>query len=534
MVRKALLLVLALLAAPASAQFTYNFPTTATALAAKTWCIDAGASDAYACNLPDTPGSAYPTGFEACFVANTANTGNATIAFNSLTAKNITKVQGAINTTLADNDIRVGQIVCGRYDGTQFQMISQLGNAAAGGGGITDSSTTYTGGTTNGIVYTNGSVVKTDGCTTVGTISGTSTTSNYINCTKTFPATLTTETSGVFFSFTGDNDVQIQNGLKVKLAQTATSGNSAIRGEISDSGGANGGSGGYFSNTGTGGAAYGVTGSVTGTGGGGSNLYGSAGFGSGAGGSTWGGFGSSRTTSNISVGIGGIGDSDVTTGIGIFGLLESAPAIYGSSPTNPTAGLRAVSVLENRSIAAPLLIASDAAAAVPSTGPTATVIIQDGAKLQEGLAVLTSSTATAENQANGTSKWSSYTISNAQVVALGAVTTGDITMAVLPAKTVVENAYLNVITPDGSANALTVACGRTSATYIDYIVASDGKTAARYGDSSGERGTNLTGYDVPNDAGTTNVVCHFIKTSTNLSTVTGFTARLTLKTALLP
>lgn len=149
---------------------------------------------------------------------------------------------------------------------------------------------------------------------------------------------------------------------------------------------------------------------------------------------------------------------------------------------------------------------------------------------------LTAATMTANSTGNVRDGWSSYSWTNAMVVALGATTTGDITVATLPAKTIVENVYVVINTPDTSANALTVACGRTSATFIDYTVASDAKAAANtvYGDASAERGTNLTGYDMPSFTGTTTVTCHFIKTTTNLSTVLGSTGTVYIKTALLP
>jgi hypothetical protein len=96
--------------------------------------------------------------------------------------------------------------------------------------------------------------------------------------------------------------------------------------------------------------------------------------------------------------------------------------------------------------------------------------------------------------------------------------------------------YVVILTADTSANGLTVACGRTSATFIDYIVASDAKAAANtvYGDASAERGTNLTGYDLPSYTGTTTISCHFIKTVTNLSTVLTSTGRVIIETALVP
>ena len=113
-------------------------PATATEMAGPLYCADAGANDTYTCTLSPAP-SAYTTGATYIFKANTANTGAATINFNSLGAKTIKKVAGGITTDLADNDIRSGQFVELVYDGTNMQMQSTLGNAASGGG----SSLTY-------------------------------------------------------------------------------------------------------------------------------------------------------------------------------------------------------------------------------------------------------------------------------------------------------------------------------------------------------------------------------------------------------
>lgn len=101
------------------------------------YCADAGATDAYACSM--TPAlDRYVTGGVYSFKANTANTGAASINLNALGAKTIKKVAGGITTDLADNDIRVGQVVEVQYDGTNMQMQSPLGNAPAGSGDITD------------------------------------------------------------------------------------------------------------------------------------------------------------------------------------------------------------------------------------------------------------------------------------------------------------------------------------------------------------------------------------------------------------
>lgn len=102
---------------------------------AGTFCSDAGATDAYACNLSPAI-TAYTSGTHYRFKANTANTGAATLALNGLAATTIKKVAGGVTTDLADNDIRAGQWVDVVYDGTNFQMQSTLGNAAAGGGGL--------------------------------------------------------------------------------------------------------------------------------------------------------------------------------------------------------------------------------------------------------------------------------------------------------------------------------------------------------------------------------------------------------------
>lgn len=92
------------------------------------YCEDAGANDTYTCNLPRTI-TEYNAGALYAFKANTANTGAATINFNSVGAVTIKKPIGSITTDLSDNDIRVGQIVALRYDGTNMQMISNFGNA---------------------------------------------------------------------------------------------------------------------------------------------------------------------------------------------------------------------------------------------------------------------------------------------------------------------------------------------------------------------------------------------------------------------
>lgn len=211
---------------------------------------------------------------------------------------------------------------------------------------------------------------------------------------------------------------------------------------------------------------------------------------------------------------------------GYFSLGATAPAA-----TNLVAGI----VCDNAAIAAPCFIARDNGAALPTTGATATTQIMDGAQLQLGNMVLTTTTATAAVQAQVRTGWHSYEITTAMVnTALGAGTTGDVSMFTMPAKTVLENAYVIVTEAAAGPNTLTIACGRTSALYIDYIVASDAKAAANtvYGDASAERGTNLTGYDLPSYTGTTTVNCHFI--AGNTTDLTTGQYRLDVKTSLVP
>jgi len=149
---------------------------------------------------------------------------------------------------------------------------------------------------------------------------------------------------------------------------------------------------------------------------------------------------------------------------------------------------------------------------------------------------MTPPTMTATNSAVLSAVTHRYDWTNAMIAALGASTTGDITVCTLPAKVVVRNVYIVIDSPDTSANPLTIAVGVVSAAYIDFIVASDAKAAANtvYGDASAERGTNLTGYYLPSITGTTAVKAHFIKTTTNLSTVTASTGHIYIETETLP
>lgn len=345
----------------------------------------------------------------------------------------------------------------------------------------------------------------------LSTMSGASATSNFLNVTGTLPTTPTAQARGIYFGITGAGSAsQIQTSLAVDMLGGYTGASSTFG--INVFSGATGTASGYLSagtgnfamlgliNSATAGANIGISGVAVN--GGAGKAIGVLGRGA----------------------VGVMGNGGATGTGGWFGTVSAEPTLI-NTPLN----------INNGSAAVPIFVAQDNSAALPTTGATATFAILDGATVQVGNGVLTSGTMTAETQANVRHVYSSYTWTNAMVAALSGGA-DDITVATLPAKTVVYNAYVVILTPDTSANALTVACGRTSTTYIDYIVASDAKAAANtvYGDASGERGTNLVGYDLPSYTTTTAVKCHFIKTSTNLSTVTGSTGRVILETALLP
>lgn len=218
-----------------------------------------------------------------------------------------------------------------------------------------------------------------------------------------------------------------------------------------------------------------------------------------------------------------------TAHVGVVGSLAGDIAIVNTA-----------ALFDNGALAAPIAIFRDNGAALPTTGATATWSILDGAIPQYGLGVLTSATMAAGTQAYQTQSTSSYTWTNAQVVALGASLTGDITVATLPAKTQVLDAAIVITGQAAGVTTLTVSCGDANGgtPFITYIVPSDAKAAVNtfYGDAVGERGTALDveHYYLPSYTATTLVTCHFISTVQNLDQTTGSTGRVILTTRLLP
>ena len=87
---------------------------------AMNWFVDTQSTDTYVVTLP---GVELAAGLMIVFDANTVNTDGATITFNGFAAKDLLKLH---DQALATGDIEAGQIIVAVYDGTAFQMISQL------------------------------------------------------------------------------------------------------------------------------------------------------------------------------------------------------------------------------------------------------------------------------------------------------------------------------------------------------------------------------------------------------------------------
>lgn len=111
-----------------------------------------GSADAYVVTYTNAP-SAYVIGQTYPFIANFANTGAATLNINGLGAKAIKK---QASTALASGDISNGAVVITVYDGTNFQMISQLSSSTSGSGTVTSVATNN--GLTGGPISTTGTI----------------------------------------------------------------------------------------------------------------------------------------------------------------------------------------------------------------------------------------------------------------------------------------------------------------------------------------------------------------------------------------
>lgn len=112
---------------------------------------------------------------------------------------------------------------------------------------------------------------------------------------------------------------------------------------------------------------------------------------------------------------------------------------------------------------------------------------------------------------------------------------GNIAVVSLPPKCVLRNAYIAITGQASSTGSLTVSLGRTSTSYDDYIIANSAKASAGtlYGATSGTRGTNLTGYDVPNFSGGSTLVYLQFLSSVSFAGITGSAGSVYIEAELL-
>ena len=125
-------------------------------------------------------------------------------------------------------------------------------------------------------------------------------------------------------------------------------------------------------------------------------------------------------------------------------------------------------------------------------------------------------------------EYRTYEWDNAAVVACGAVTTCDKVAITVPARSVIDRAWIVVTGQAAGPTTVTASIGIDATDYNDLVTASSVKAAAAtvYG------GSALT--DTPNMAQARTVNLQFISTGANLSTVTGSTGRAVIELRRLP
>lgn len=162
-----------------------------------------------------------------------------------------------------------------------------------------------------------------------------------------------------------------------------------------------------------------------------------------------------------------------------------------------------------------------------ASGPTVTIAGQS----------LTPGTAVPGAQAITGATISKFSWTNAQIVALGAVLSGNIALCTLPAKTLVRRAIIIITGQAAGTTTLTVSMGRTAAAFTDYVTAQNAKAAANTAYfAAAVNGANLTTYDgdLPSVTATTLVNLQFVSTVSNLSAVTGSSGDCYIETVVLP
>jgi hypothetical protein len=197
------------------------------------------------------------------------------------------------------------------------------------------------------------------------------------------------------------------------------------------------------------------------------------------------------TTNAVDAGIvrQGAGEIKITNGsTGWGGVISRYGDFYNSSSTplvsivgNYAAGYTSIALASSVPI---FWAATDSFAGTADVGlarsAAGVLKVTDGSTGNGNVVASTAITAVGTAAANGYIRAGVYkrAWTNAEVVALGAVDDAELKIATLPAKTIVRNAYIVVDTRETHLTDLTVALGRTGATYIDYIVASDADVSA--------------------------------------------------------
>lgn len=248
------------------------------------YIADTGTANVYAI-APVPAISSYAIGQSFSFKAANANSGTSTLNVNGLGAKNIFKVQNGSLGVLASGDILTGQVIQVEYDGSEFQVTSNLPSSINNLGLPT--------------IFGDGS----DGTVVISTPTSLSKDMFYANLTVNSSQTLTT------------------NGFRVYVSGVLT-----INGKIDASGG-NGGAGG------TGGAAGGTAGTAGAAVAAGSITAGIVGSAGGVGGAVVG-----STDAISGGGGGGSGASGGILAIYAYSIVIGATGIVSSNGGNGGAG----------------------------------------------------------------------------------------------------------------------------------------------------------------------------------------------------
>lgn len=181
--------------------------------------------------------------------------------------------------------------------------------------------------------------------------------------------------------------------------------------------------------------------------------------------------------------------------------------------------------------------ASDTKRGVITTGSQTFSGTKTFAQIASSALALTNGGITRANSAEIKEALHKFTWNSANVAGLSG-TANTLTVCTLPAKTMVKRAWIIITGQAASVTALTVSLGRTTALFVDYLVASNAKAVANtvYGAVIGDIGTNLSGLvgDLPSITGTTDIKLRFDAALENLSLVTGSSGEIILETITLP